>query len=349
MIPERSALSFLTPYIPGREMDGGIKLSSNENPLGASPRALEAIAASSAQVSLYPDSSARALRARLAERLQRVPDQLIIGNGSDEILHLLAAAFINPGDEAVISRHTFSVYESTARLFGATPIFVDLKNDVYDLDAMADAVTAKTKIIYLCNPNNPTGTIYAKSALDAFLKKIPAHILVVVDEAYYEYVTHLDYPQTLDCNNEHLIILRTFSKVYGLAGLRVGYGISAPNIIASLNKVKPPFSVNRLAQHAAMAALGDDTFLRTSKATNEAGKIFLYDAFEKLGLSYLPTSANFIFVCTPIPGKTVFEKLLTAGISIRPLDSFGYPDAIRVTVGTGEQNMAFVNELVKVL
>ncbi|MFC1478665.1 histidinol-phosphate transaminase [Candidatus Margulisiibacteriota bacterium] len=360
MLKERSALKNIKPYVPGKEITGNIKLASNENPLGPSPKAIDSIKLSAEQVSLYPDGGCVLLRNKLADKLGVSEDNLVIGNGSDEILLLIAGAYIGPGDEVVISNVTFSEYEFSARLFGASPVFVDLKEYAYDLNAISQAITPKTKIVYLCNPNNPTGTIFKQKELDKFLVEAPQNVLIVIDEAYYEYVTSPFYPQTtsyyiesdkfdVSTSYKNIVILRTFSKIYGLAGLRVGYGIARPEIINSLNKAREPFNVNRLAQMAATAALEDADFLKESKANNEAGKKYLYQELQELGIEYIPTEANFIFMNVPADCIELFEKLRDNGITIRPMASFGCNQSIRVTIGTPEQNKFFIARLKEAL
>lgn len=346
MLSERKAIQNLKPYTPGQEIAGNIKLASNENPLGSSPLALEGLAASLKESSIYPDGNCTLLKEKLSKKLGVKPENLVIGNGSDEVLLLIAGAYLNPGDEVVIAKTTFSEYEFSARLFGASATFMPLKNMAYDLATMAMAITSKTKIIYLCNPNNPTGTIFTTKELEDFFNKISKDILVVIDEAYFEYVVATDYPKTLELiNSNNIIVLRTFSKIYGLAGLRIGYGIANPKIINSLNKAREPFNVNRLAQIAATAALDDQKFIKESLKINEAGKKYMYSELGKLGLKYYPTEANFIFVEVPTDGTQLSKQLMAKGITIRPMASFGCPNAIRVTVGTLEQNTFFVEKL----
>jgi len=348
MLNERKAIKNLKPYTPGKEIPGAIKLASNENPLGPSPQAMDAIRHAADQLSLYPDGNCTNLKNKLSQKYCIKPENIVVGNGSDEILLLIAGAFIEPGDEVVIAQPTFSEYEFSARLLGAIPVFVPLTNGAYDLNAMAQAITPQTKVVYLCNPNNPTGTIFFQNDLDEFLARVPEDILVVMDEAYVEYVTHTHYPQSMHYINEkNIVVLRTFSKIYGLAGLRVGYGLASPEIIASLNKAREPFNVNRLAQIAATAALDDEAFLQKSKENNEAGKKYLYTEFDKLSLTYLLTEANFIFAETPMAGIEIFQALMDQGITIRPMASFGCDNAVRVTIGTEEQNQALIKGLRK--
>jgi histidinol-phosphate aminotransferase len=345
-------LHSIQPYQAGQNIATGIKLSSNENPLGPAPLARDALKEHLASLSRYPNSSAQALRNKLAHKLNIAPDQLIVGNGSDEVLSLIAKAYLEPDQQVCIPKVTFSVYETSALLAGARIIRVPLSNNKLDLTAMAESITKQTKIIYLCNPNNPTGTIYTQEVWQAFLESIPEHILAVVDEAYAEYVSSVQYPDTIaDIINgrDNVIVLRTFSKIYGLAGLRVGYGLADASIIAALNKARMPFNVNHLAQVAAAAALDDAGHLKASLDNNMQGKKYLYQELAKMGLKYQPTEANFIYIDLAQPAANICAKLYERGVAIRPLDSFGRPQAIRVTIGTAEQNKRFVENLQKIL
>lgn len=359
--PQRPALSHLKPYIPGKSIDEAkdkavvssiIKLASNENPLGPSPAGMAALQKAAAECAVYPDQKATILRQALAARYNMGADEVIIGNGSDEIMLLLAQAFLSAGDEVVLSENTFSVYEHVTRLMDGIPKFIPLKNSTYDLTAMAAAVSPKTRMIFLCNPNNPTGTIFRQNDLETFLKKVPESVIVVIDEAYAEYATDKEYPQSLDFVREgkNVIVLRTFSKIYGLAGLRVGYGIARASIIKPLTIVKMPFNVNRLAQAAATAALEDASHVQKSQKLNREGIDTAMKAVKAMGLSALPTQANFI--CIDLGDRsadTVFLELMRRGVIIRPLTSFGMPNAIRVTIGTPDQIERFLTAFKEVL
>ncbi|MGI6435793.1 MAG: histidinol-phosphate transaminase [Syntrophomonadaceae bacterium] len=332
-------------------LDDVIKMASNENPLGPSPLAIQAVMEHLGEMHFYPDGSCRDLKEKLASRLQINPDCLIIGNGSDEILKLIATAFINPGDEVILPQPTFSEYEFCATVMGAVCRPVPLVNNTHDLTGMLGAINAKTKLIFICNPNNPTGTVVSAAALDEFMDRVPQDILVVIDEAYSEYVENPDYGsgQLLLGKRPQTIILRTFSKLYGLAALRLGYGIGNPAIISALGRVKEPFNVNSLAQHAGMAALDDEKHIAQSLGLNRSGKDYLYQALAALGLAYTPTEANFIFVDTGQDAGQVFQGMLRLGVIIRSCDVFGCPTAIRVTIGTAEQNQRFVAALQSVM
>jgi len=345
----RPAIKGLKDYVPGKNPNkpGVIKLASNENPFGPSPKALEAIAQETKTLQRYPDQKSILLREALAKKLGVRDTSLVVGNGSDEIMQLACATFLKPGEEVIISENTFSLYEFVCRLFDGRPVFVPLKDYAQDLDAKAGAITPKTKIIFLCSPHNPTGSYISAKAFDAFLKKVPDNVLVIVDEAYVEFAEAKDLPETLSyvIEGKNVLILRTFSKFYGLAGLRVGYGIAKPELINYLFRSKPPFNVNRLAQAGARAALDDKKFLTKTLKNNSEGKKYLYAELDKLGLEYRKTESNFIFINLKKPADELFLSLMKKGVIIRPLTSFGLPQAIRVSIGTKEQGEKFIAAL----
>lgn len=358
----RQALMGIKPYVPGKPIDevkreygltDVIKLASNENPLGPAPKAVKAIEESLWEINLYPDGSCHNLVQELGASLGVEPISLIIGNGSDEILKLLAETFINEGDEAIMADPSFSEYDFCVNLMGGRMIKVPVDRDfAHDLDRMAEAITDKTKLIFICNPNNPTGTIVSKEKIDSFLEKVPSHVVVVFDEAYFEYVDAKDYISGLEYVKKgfkNAIVLRTFSKVYGLSGLRVGYGVACPEMIEWVNRVREPFNANSLAQIGARAALKDSDFLNKSLISNSQGKDYLYQEFQKRELNFLPTHANFIFVDLGVASKIVFKKLLEQGVIIRTGDIFGYPNYIRVTIGKEAENKRFIDALDKTL
>ncbi|MBO8158468.1 histidinol-phosphate transaminase [Thermosyntropha sp.] len=350
----------LKPYVPGKPIEEVkrelgiediIKMASNENPLGASPLAVEAIKKSLDRLHYYPDSNNFYLKQKLARVNDISEDAIIIGNGSDELLKLLAETFLSPGDEVIFGDPSFVEYEFTATIMGAKCINVPLKDFRHDLRAMLDEITDKTKIIYICNPNNPTGTYSTRAEIEEFMRKIPSDVLVVFDEAYFEYVDAKDYISGIDYVKEgrNAVVLRTFSKIYGLAGLRVGYGFTNPEIAKAVERVTEPFNVNLLAQIAAEAALDDIEHVKKSCRLNREGKNYLYSQFEEMGLKYVPTEANFIFVDTGRNSREVFQKLLQLGVIVRTGDIFGFPSFIRVTIGTEEENKRFINALKEVL
>ncbi|HHU32165.1 MAG: histidinol-phosphate transaminase [Zhaonellaceae bacterium] len=357
----RKALENIKPYVPGKPIEeverelgikNAIKMASNENPLGPSPKAVEAVQKAITKLNLYPDGASHYLRQAIGARYQLDVGQVIVGNGSDEIIKLLAETFLNPDDEAVMAKPSFSEYDFAVTLMGGKCIFVDCVDFRHDLDGMLQAITPKTKMVFICNPNNPTGTIVTKKEIEKFMAKVPKQVVVVFDEAYYEYVDHPDYISGLEyvrAGYENVIVLRTFSKIYGLAGLRVGYGIAAPELISLINKAREPFNVNLLGQIGAQAALADTEFVEISREKNAAGKNTLYKYFSEMGFKYWPTQTNFIWVRINTDCRPVFQRLLREGVIIRTGDIFGYPDFIRVTVGTEEQNERFIQALGKVL
>lgn len=350
----------LAPYVPGKPIEeverelgltDVIKMASNENPLGPSPLAKKAIIAHLNDMHIYPDSNYFELRHRLAADLKLAPECIAVGNGSDEVLKMLAEAFINSGDNVILPQPTFSEYQFVSTIMGASCIKVPLQDNYYDLDAMLGCVTSRTKMVFICNPNNPTGTLISGEKLKAFSTRLPEEVLLVVDEAYSEYVESQDFAsaQTILPDRPQTIILRTFSKLYGLAALRLGYGISSKEIIAALGRVREPFNVNGLAQYAGMAALDDREHITRSLETNRVGKAFLYEELQALGLKYAPSQANFIFVDVGRDAGEVFRGMLNKGVIIRSCQNFGCPTAIRVTIGTPEQNCRFIKALQSVL
>ncbi|MED5017721.1 histidinol-phosphate transaminase [Paenibacillus chibensis] len=355
----KSHIVNLPVYQPGKPiedvkrelgLDEVIKLASNENPYGASPKAKEAILGELENISIYPDGGAVELTADLASFLGVNTNQIIFGCGSDEIIALLTRAFFVPGDETIMADQTFSVYKSNADIEGAVSIEVPLVNGTHDLDAMLAKVNDRTKIIWVCNPNNPTGTILPEAELTAFLDKVPAHVMVVLDEAYCEYVTDPSYPNSIPylAKYPNVVILRTFSKIYGLASLRIGYGIGQPEVIKLINQVREPFNTTRVAQAAAKAALKDQEYIDSCRTANSNGIVQLQGEFDRLGLEYFPAHGNFIMVDVRKPAGEIFEALLRKGVIIRA-GHHKYPTHIRVTVGSQEQNKAFIHALEQVL
>lgn len=324
-----------------------IKLASNENPLGPSPLAMQAIQESAKQVNFYPDGNAYYLKADLAKHLGVTEDQLILTNGSNEVLQLVGETYLGPGDEVIYAEGAFVVYKLVTTVCGATPVVVPMQNHTHHLPSMAAAITDKTKAIFIANPNNPTGTMVTAAETAHFMAQVPEDVLVIFDEAYYEYVSHPEYPQTLPYVMEvrNFIITRTFSKIYGLAGLRIGYGIAPPSIIATMNAVRQPFNCNAVAQAAARAALKDTDYVEKSQELNAAGKTFLYAAFDKLGLRYIKTEGNFIMVFVNQSGADLAEAMMKQGVIVREMADYGYPDAIRVTIGKQAENERFLEML----
>lgn len=349
----RPEVAGIPEYIPGKtpQEPGIVKLASNENPFGPSPKALEAITKEAKNLHIYPDQKSILLREALAKHFQLADNNFICGNGSDDLLQIIAATYLNPGDEVIISKNTFSVYELVTKIFGGHLVTAPLQDYALDLEGIAAAVTEKTKLIFLANPNNPTGTIFTDEEFVTFLERVPNSVIVVVDEAYAEFAESPEFPNTIKQiqAGRNIIVLRTFSKFYGLAGLRVGYAISRPELVNPMFRVKMPFNVNRLAQVGAAAALEDKEHQNKTCKNNIEGKKFLYGELDKLGLSYKKTEANFIFINLSASAKTsaddLFLALFKKGVIIRPLTSFGLPQAIRVSIGRPEQNLKFVRAL----
>lgn len=357
----RKALEFIKPYVPGKPIEeverelgikNAIKMASNENPLGPSPKAVAAMQEWVHKVHLYPDGACFLLRQKLAQFLEVEVDQIIVGNGSDEVIKLLAEAYINPGDSAVMAAPSFSEYDYAVKLMGGEMRAVTCVDFRHDLKGMAQAIDESTRLVFICNPNNPTGTIVTGAELDQFVNQVPENVIVVIDEAYFEYVDNPDYKSGLEYVREgrrNVIVLRTFSKIYGLPGLRVGYGVGHPELIAWLNRAREPFNVNSMAQVAARAALDDDEHVAVSRQENRIGKEFLINQFKEMDLPCWPSETNFIWVNLKTHCRPVFQALLREGFIIRTGDIFGYPEFIRVTVGIREQNLKFIKALKKVL
>jgi histidinol-phosphate aminotransferase len=346
----------LSPYVPGKPIEElqrefglarVIKLASNENPLGPSPKAVAALTECNETLHRYPDGGAYRLRQALADRWKVTSEHVILGNGSDEILGLLARTFLAPDDEAVMADQTFVIYKMEVVAAHGKPVVVPLTQWTHDLEGMARAVTPKTKLLFLCNPNNPTGTMVSADAVERLMGRIPPDVIVVFDEAYVEYVRDPHFPESIAYvrQGRNAIVLRTFSKIYGLAGLRIGYGITTPEINTFLNRVRPPFNANSLAQRAALAALEDDEHVARSRAVNAAGMEQVGAGLQALGLSPIPSQANFLYVDVKRDGRTVFDTLLREGIIVRHIEG----SMVRVTIGRPDENVAFLNALRKVL
>lgn len=324
-----------------------IKLASNENPYGCSSRVWEKLSEIKEQLQYYPEDTAPELREKLAEHLEIDPRRLIFGNGSDEVIQMICRTYLEPGCEAIMAEHTFSRYEANVRIEGAKVIKVPMIDGTHDLEAMAAAITERTKVIWICNPNNPTGTFVTQQALVDFLDQIPEHVLVVLDEAYYEYVTDESYPDSLSLldYNPQLIILRTFSKIYGLASFRIGYGVAHPDVLQQLHCVREPFNTNRLAQLAALAALEDQSFVQYCRRQNRAALKQIEKYLDQLGYHYFPSQGNFLLFDTGFPAEEAFTFLLKRGIVTRRGDQLGFPTYLRVNTGTEEQTSRFIEEL----
>ena len=346
----------LVPYVPGKPIEELqrelglsriIKLASNENPCGPSPRALAALADATPTLNRYPDGGGHLLRDALSQHWKVTPDQIILGNGSDEILGFLARAFLSPGDEALMADQTFVIYKLEVTAAHGVPVVVPLKEWRHDLPAMAKAVSARTRLLFLCNPNNPTGTSVDAVEVDALMAQLPEQVIVVFDEAYYEYVQNPHFPDSLSYvkQRRNAIVLRTFSKIYGLAGLRIGYGLTTPEIAGYLNRLRPPFNANSLAQRAALAALRDDEHVARSRALNHTEMAKVRAGLVALGLQPIPSDTNFLYVDVGRDGREVFEALLREGVIVRHLEG----RMLRVTIGLPEENHQFLAALKKVL
>lgn len=356
----RKGILDLKPYIPGKPIEEVkrelglkevVKLASNETSIGPSPLAVEAIKKEVENINLYPEGSSRLLREKIANKLKIDKEMIIIGNGADNIIDLIGMAFISEGDEVITGEITFPAYETITEIMGGKLILVKLKNFCFDLEGILQRINEKTKIIFLCNPNNPTGTIVYKKVVDKFIKQVPENVVIVFDEAYYDYVEDKNYPYSLSyvLERKNVITIRTFSKIAGIAGLRIGYGIAKPELIGYLNRVVNPFTTNRLAQVAALASLDDKEHYRKVLRSNQEGKKYLYKELKELGLFYPPTEANFIFIDLKKDSKAIFEKLLKKGVIIRPGETWGCPNFIRLTIGTAYENKRFIKALKEVL
>lgn len=332
-------------------ISNAVKLASNENPLGPSPMAVAAMQQAMGKLHRYPDGSGYYLTRKLADKMKVAPENLVLGNGSDEVIGMLTRALLAPGDEVVMSRSSFSMYEILTRLANAKPVFVPLSAMAIDLDAILAAITPRTRLIFLTNPNNPTGMAFSAEQFDRFLKAVPPEVVVVLDEAYIEFARDEAVADSLDFLNDvrPLVGLRTFSKVYGLAGLRVGYGMMPPALAELLNRTRQPFNVNSLAQVAAMAAIDDTDFLQKTLQVVHDGLDFLYAGLDRLGIEYFPSQANFFLINVKRDAGEVFEAMLRQGVIIRSMISYGYPEFIRVTAGLPAENERFLKALGEVL
>jgi len=354
-------LQHLPVYQPGRPIAEAarelglpertiIKLASNENPLGPSPAALAAIKRAARQMHLYPDGNAFYLKQKLAAALQLEPANLVLGNGSNDIIEFLGHALLAPGDEVIVSEYCFAIYPIVARLFGAQVVTVPAKSHGHDLPTMAKAITPRTKAVFVANPNNPTGTLATREEIKTLIDATPPNVVLVMDEAYIEFIENpMDLiPVIRSGEKRNLILMRTFSKIYGLAGLRVGYGVAHPEFIAALEKIRQPFNLNSIAQAAALSALDDVEHVRRTRENNFAGKEYLEEAFAKMGLSFVPSSANFVLVHVG-QGQHVFEEMQKLGVITRPMGGYKLPEWIRISVGTPRENKRAINTLKKAL
>jgi histidinol-phosphate aminotransferase len=349
----------LAPYPPGKPVEelereyhvfGSIKLASNENPLGPSPKAMAAVASALPNVHRYPDGNCYYLARAVAKKYGISPDALIFGNGSNEIIELAVRTFMQRGDEAVMADQAFVIYRLIVQAAGGISHVVPLRQFTHDLEALREAITPGTRLVFLANPNNPTGTIFFRREWEEFLTALPPHVIVVMDEAYAEFVEDAEYPDSLAAQGKGrlLLTLRTFSKIYGLAGLRIGFGVGNPELIELMNRVRQPFNVSSLAQVAALAALDDDEHVARTRQCNHDGMAYLRAECTRLGLEYVPSWANFLMVHVG-NGVRVYEALLREGVIVRPMSVYGFPEHVRITVGTAAENERCVEALAQVL
>jgi len=348
----------LHPYQPGKPieelqrelgLDSVVKLASNENPLGPSPVAMAAAQTALKQSHLYPDASGFELKKKLAAKLAVHENQFTLGNGSNDVLDLIARTFLSAGSSAVFSQYAFIVYPIAVQAVGARAIVTPAKNWGHDLDAMAAAIEADTKVVFIANPNNPTGNYLGREALSAFLAKVPEHVIVVLDEAYVEFAGVEDFPDGLTFLGDYpnIIVTRTFSKAYGLAGLRIGYGVSSPQIADLLNRVRAPFNVSIPAMSAAVAVLDDQDYLARSQQVNSAGMLQLCSGFDALGLAYIPSVGNFVALELPCDAMPIYQALLKEGVIVRPVGVYQMPKHLRVSIGLEHENARFLSALQK--
>jgi histidinol-phosphate aminotransferase len=354
----KQGVAGLTPYSPGKPVDElqrelgidkVVKLASNENPMGPSQKVLAAIQHELADLTRYPDGNGFYLKQAISEHLGVQTSQITLGNGSNDVLDLIARTFLSEGDEAIFSQHAFAVYPIVTQAVGATAKVANAKNFGHDLDAFSKLISDKTRLIFIANPNNPTGTWLSKGELKAFLKFVPSHIPVVLDEAYFEYVAQENYPDGIKLLKKYpnVIVTRTFSKIYGLASLRVGYSISSPEVADLLNRVRQPFNVNSLAQAAAVAAINHKTYVLRTRELNEVGLAQIEHAFKALDLEFIPSVGNFIafHVGSHRNAMAVYQSLLQLGVIVRPIENYQMPGFLRVSIGTEEENDVFLESL----
>jgi histidinol-phosphate aminotransferase len=356
----RKGILKIESYVPGKSIEEvqkefgakkWIKLASNENLLGPSPKAIAAIQEELPNIYLYPEGPCTVLRQALAQKFSIPEGMVVLSNGADNLILMIANAFVDEGDEVVMAEPTFSVYTNVTQIMGGKPIKVKLKDFTHDLDTMLKKVNRKTKLVFICNPNNPTGTTVSQESFNHFLSRLPKRVILVLDEAYGDFVEDAFYPNGLDYikKRDQVIVLRTFSKVYGLAGLRIGYASGREDLVDCLYQVRDPFPVHRLAQVAAVAALKDEDHAIRSIQLVYEGRRYLYRELDRMGLSYVPSQANFIFIDFEKDSEEIFQAFLEEGIIIRPGKIWGYPTFARVTIGRMEDNQKFIKALKKIL
>lgn len=360
-VKPQTGLNSIKAYVPGKPisevqreygLQDVVKMASNENPIGSSPKAVAAAQEALCRVNLYPDGHSYDLCAAIAKKLDLDPAQIIVGNGADGIIMQACLAYLDEGDEVVTSRSSFPIYDIYTHVMRAKLIKTPLRGYGLDLDAMARAITNRTKLVFVCNPNNPTGTILTGAEIATFVARVPEDVLVVLDEAYYEFVDSEEFPDSRGYIQEgrgNILVTRTFSKVYGLAGIRLGYGIAQPEVLGALNKIKEPFAVNLPAQEAGVAALADEKFLHETIESNREGRLYLYREFDRMDLFYVKSHTNFVLVKIGPRAHEVIEKLIQRGLIIRPCDAYDFPEFARVTVGSQAQNARLIAALDSIL
>lgn len=355
----KKCIDSITPYVPGKPIDEVkrelgltdiIKVASNENVLGVSARVKDKLIEAINDVHVYPDGGCWRLREKLAAYLGVDSDEIVFGNGSNEIIEFIAKGFIDHGDEVISSQYAFLVYPLLTQVCDGVFKEVPTKNFEYDLAAIADAVTDKTRVIFLANPNNPTGTYFSRDSFEAFIERVPEHIVICLDEAYVDFVEADDYPNGVNYfRRGNIVVLRTFSKSFGIAGLRVGYGLASKEMITYFNKIRQPFNVNALAQCAAAAVLDDTEYLRASQECVRVGKRFFYCAFEQMELEYLPSQTNFVLVNVGVDSKVFFEECLRRGVILRDMKAYGLDTFVRITMSTEEENRRIISVMKEIL
>ncbi|MBU1706320.1 histidinol-phosphate transaminase [bacterium] len=356
----RMALRDIRPYEPGRPisevqrefgLERVVKLASNENPLGPSPLAMEAVQRELTQLHRYPDAGGFELRRKLGDHLDVNMSNVILGNGSTEIVEILCEAFLDPGDESITSEQAFFKYVIAIRWMGGVPVLAPMKNFTFDLDAIYERITNRTKLIFIANPNNPTGTCVSDKDIARFIEKLPDHVITILDEAYYEFLEANERPDTLRYVREerNVVVLRTFSKAYGIAGLRIGYGIAPEHLLEEMNIVREAFNTSHLAQAAAYDALDDVEFLKRTREHNRESKRMVLEKLDKLGIEYTPTSTNFVLIHLDHPAIDIFKSLLVRGVIVRPMRGYGLPNSLRITFGKFEENELLFKHLEAVL
>ena len=351
----------LNPYLPGKPVEelareqgldasSIVKLASNENPLGAALSSREAIAGMMDDLARYPDSSLYNLRDALSSKLVVEPEQITFGNGSNDVLVLLAQSYLREGCSAVFSEYAFVVYPIAVQAAGAESIVVPSKNWGHDLEAMAEAIRPDTRLVFLANPNNPTGTSFSKAELHVFLSKVSEDVIVVLDEAYFEYAADSEHPDGIALLNQYpnLVVTRTFSKAYGLAGGRVGYSVSSAEIASVLNRLRQPFNVNNLVEAAAVAVLNDEEYLSRSRQVNQDGMVQIEAGFKSMNIDFIPSTGNFITFDAGMDGVECYQRLLKQGVIVRPVANYGMPGHLRVSIGLEEENQRFLEALATV-